>query len=226
MSRLTPALIKRRFPRPRIGTPRYETVLPDHTSQRWRREFLTEAVREGADVWVFSYGSLLWSGEIETRECRVARVHGWHRRFCLLQWAWRGDAEQPCLMLALDRGGSCEGMVQRFPGPHASDVLGQIWDREMSGDGYRPRWVTARTEAGRVRALTFVINRDSMRYSGRLSDADTARCIAAACGQSGACAEYLRRTLRALEDSGLTDHHLARLEQLVATELEAHHERS
>ena len=108
---------------------------------------------------------------------------------------------------------------RRVPGPGAVEALRDVWDREMNGDGYRPRWVNARTDAGPIRALTFVINRGGERYAGRLSDADTARHIASACGSTGSCAEYLRRTARSLEKLKLRDHHLERLETLVATEM-------
>ena len=217
--RLTPALIEKRFPRPKTGVEIRETVLPDQECDAWRRRFLAHADATGEDVWVFSYGSLLWKGEVNSPETRVARVHGWHRRFCLLQWAWRGDLDNPCLMLALDRGGCCGGVVYRVPGPNAGEALRDVWDREMNGDGYRPRWVNAHTATGFVKALTFVINRDGERYVGRISDADTARHIASACGTTGACAEYLRRTVRSLERLSLQDRHLQQLELLVAKRL-------
>jgi cation transport protein ChaC len=219
MTKLTKTLIDCRFPTPLKASRTRETELSALICDEWRERFLAPAQQTDKDVWVFSYGSLMWDGEVSTPEIRVALVHGWHRRFCLLQWAWRGDLDNPCLMLALDRGGRCQGIVYRVPGPGAVEALRDVWDREMNGDGYRPRWVNARTDAGPVRALTFVINRGGERYAGRLSDADTARHIASACGSTGSCAEYLRRTVRSLEKLKLRDQHLERLETLVATEM-------
>ena len=40
------------------------------------------------DLWLFAYGSLLWRPDFPYRESRIARVRGYHRRFCLWQWRW------------------------------------------------------------------------------------------------------------------------------------------
>tara|TARA_B100000029_G_scaffold255892_1_gene252695 strand:- start:3301 stop:3972 length:672 start_codon:yes stop_codon:yes gene_type:complete len=217
---LTEALITKRFAGMVLDAPTHESALDDAWSNGLRKQFLSELDASGRDLWVFSYGSLLWQGEVDTPEHHRAVVHGWHRRFCLLQWAWRGDLNHPCLMLALDRGGCCHGRVYRVPGPNVSEAMAEVWDREMSGDGYRPRWVRAKSEDQVRTALTFVMHRSGDRYAGRLSDAETAELIAKACGHAGACAEYLRRTQRALQALGISDHHLNRLEKLVACNLE------
>ncbi|WP_204320406.1 gamma-glutamylcyclotransferase, partial [Klebsiella pneumoniae] len=60
----------------------------------------------GEGLWVFAYGSLLWKPEFAFDARRVGTVHGFHRRFCLLQRRFRGTRERPGLVLALDRGGS------------------------------------------------------------------------------------------------------------------------
>ena len=52
-------------------------------------------------VWVFAFGSLIWNPAFHHVERRVARVHGWHRQFCLWVKAGRGTPEQPGLMLSL-----------------------------------------------------------------------------------------------------------------------------
>ena len=58
-------------------------------------------------LWVFGYGSLIWQPEFAYSERRVGTVHGYHRRFCLLQRRFRGSTDNPGLVLALDAGGSC-----------------------------------------------------------------------------------------------------------------------
>ena len=67
------------------------------------------------DVWLFGYGSLMWNPAIEFAESRAGAVHGWHRRFCLWLHGGRGSPENPGLMLALDRGGRCAGLLFRIP---------------------------------------------------------------------------------------------------------------
>ena len=68
------------------------------------------------DTWFFAYGSLIWKPACEFVEIRTGIVRGWHRAFCL-GWneRFRGSPENPGLMLALDRGGACKGVLYRFP---------------------------------------------------------------------------------------------------------------
>jgi cation transport protein ChaC len=97
----------------------------------------------------------------------------------------------------------------------------RVWKREMRGNGYRSRFVTAITADGPVRVITFVANRASERYAGRLSDEEIAACIAAACGHTGPSAEYLLNTITSCEELGIHDRHLWRMQALVAERLDA-----
>ena len=172
-------------------------------------------------LWVFGYGSLLWKPEFTIAEQRIATLRGYHRRFCLLQRRFRGSPERPGLVLALERGGSCKGVAFRLDGadPHVS--LMPVWRREMKGKGYLPRWVEVASEQGPVRALTFLVNRASDRYTGRLAETDIAEIIATGCGHLGPSAEYLLHTVEACAALGLRDRHLWRLQALVAERLSA-----
>ena len=174
----------------------------------------------GDTVWLFAYGALLWDPDAEAREWHLARVYGYHRRFCMWQFGYRGTKEQPNLMMALEPGGACNGIVQRIDGPHLRDHLWPIWDREMRGDGYVPRWTVAHTVQGRRPAIAFVMKRaNSVRYAGRLDEVAVARYIAAACGPDGPGAQYLCRTVEALGRLGLRDSMLWRVQGLVATNI-------
>jgi glutathione-specific gamma-glutamylcyclotransferase len=160
------------------------------------------------DVWLFGYGSLMWNPAIDFAESRAGVVHGWHRRFCLWLHGGRGSPENPGLMLALDRGGRCAGLLFRIPAAEARDELLLAWRRELFTGAYRSRWVTAMTSDGPVRAVTFVANRAHHRYAGRLEDAKVAAHLATATGSLGSCAAYLSLTLDALRASGLRDRRL------------------
>ena len=59
-------------------------------------------------------------------------------------------------MLALDRGGSCRGVAYRIAAPGVREKVTAVWKREMTGNGYVPRWVKLTTMQGQVRGLTFV----------------------------------------------------------------------
>ena len=169
--------------------------------------------REG--LWVFGYGSLMWQPEFAIAEQRVGTVQGWQRRFCLLQRRFRGSTARPGLVLALEAGGFCTGLVFRLDGhdPHA--LLMPVWRREMKGQGYEPRWVIVETDAGPVTALTFVVNRASDRHVDRDEPA-LADLIATGCGHLGPSATYLLRTVEACETLGIDDPHLWSLQALVA----------
>ena len=65
-------------------------------------------------VWVFGFGSLIWNPAFHFAERRVARIHGFHRKFCLWARAGRGSPESPGLMLSLEAGGSCTGVAYRL----------------------------------------------------------------------------------------------------------------
>lgn len=78
-------------------------------------EALADVLLDGrpsdGSVWVLAYGSLLWKPAFEVAEERYAIAPGWHRDFRLRLTRWRGTPECPGLMLVLDRGGQCKGMV-------------------------------------------------------------------------------------------------------------------
>jgi cation transport protein ChaC len=159
----------------------------------------------------------MWKPDFTYVVREVARVQGYHRSFCLWQKRNRGNRVNPNLMLALDAGGSCRGLAYRVAAPDVEAKISATWRRELVGNGYRPRWVTAHTDRGPVPAVAFVANRDNAeRYTGRLPDEVVARYIAEACGEGGSGAEYLLETVLALEKLRLRDCRLWRLQELVA----------
>ncbi len=164
-----------------------------------------------ADVWVFGYGSLMWNPAFAYAERRVGVIRGWHRRFCLWLEMGRGTPDNPGLMLALDRGGTCRGVAFRIPAHAVRHELLLIWRREMFGTAYLARWTQVVMAGATVPAITFVVNRAHPRYAGRLSDAETASRIASASGVLGTCAAYLRNTLEHLESLDIRDAGLLRI---------------
>jgi cation transport protein ChaC len=174
--------------------------------------------------WIFAFGSLIWKPACEVVEIRTAVVRGWHRAFCL-GWntRFRGSAERPGLILALDRGGACKGVLYRLPPEAVGPNLDKLLRREMLYQpvAFPPRWVTAHSPEGTVRALTFVIDRNSGRYVSGLTDEQLAEVLAHAVGSRGSMAEYLFSTVAHLEQLGIHDPHLWRLQELVADRIEA-----
>lgn len=174
------------------------------------------AVPEGQDAWVFGYGSLMWNPAINVVESRKAHVRGYHRTFCLTLGAGRGSPEQPGLMLAIDRGGSCTGVAHRIAADAVESELSILWLREMVSGAYEPRWLNADiTGLQRVRVLAFVINRSHPRYEGTLHDDIAARRIARAHGMLGTNRDYLYRTVKHLAELGIEDGPMCSLERQV-----------
>lgn len=175
------------------------------------------------ELWLFAYGSLIWKPEFEqTGSCR-ATAHGWHRAFCLRIRRWRGTPEFPGLMMALDRGGCCQGVAYRLPdADHAAQLL-RLVRREttMKPATNVPRWIDIRCEGGdRRKALAMTANPRGPAYTGKIDLPEVARILARAAGHWGTGAEYLFNTVHHLDQFGIRDRNLWQLQDMVAKEIE------
>jgi cation transport protein ChaC len=68
---------------------------------------------------------------------------------------------------------------------------------------------------GSVRGYAFTVRRDSSDYAGRLAEDAVARVIATSKGDRGTGRDYLANTVRHLEELGIADGALHRIEKLV-----------
>ncbi len=181
--------------------------------------------QQGDDLWVFAYGSLIWKPEFETVERRRATAFGWHRSFCIELNSWRGTPEQPGLMMALEQGGRCDGVIYRLPRDSPIQQIERLLWREIT---YREndnviRWMPTMTADGPVRALGFWIGPSGDRILSKLPLENVAAILARACGHLGSGAEYLYKTVLHLEEFGIHDRNLWKLQKLVADEIKALH---
>jgi glutathione-specific gamma-glutamylcyclotransferase len=180
------------------------------------------------EFWIFAYGSLIWKPAFTAAEHRKARVHGWHRSFCMELVRFRGTREQPGIMMALDRGGCCHGVAYRLPRGNIEEQLETLLRREMSTKHHEagvarvtnfPRWLTVEVGRRKVKAIAFTANRQGMTYIGKLPVEKVARRLARAAGHVGSGAYYLFQTVAKLEEHGIHDTALWHLQKLVADEL-------
>jgi cation transport protein ChaC len=196
---------------------------------KWSIEQIRESYRRiladapPGDLWIFAYGSLLWNPTVHVAEARIAHMRGYHRRFCLRTTLGRGSPEMPGLILGLEPGGSCSGQVLRVVRADAERELELLFRREMIAGSYTPKWlpVTA-VGLGRIKAMTFIMNRRHERYTGRLSEEDVVHSIACAAGPLGKCSDYLDQTVASLAALGLEDKAMTRLQRLVNEHRERH----
>jgi cation transport protein ChaC len=184
-------------------------VLSDEELEASRRATLARAPSD--DIWVFGYGSLIWNPAFHFVERRLGTIHGYHRRFCLWTTLGRGSPDCPGLMLGLDRGGSCRGVVLRIAGDDVECELDVLWRREMVSNAYVPAWVKASTPEGDVWAIAFTINRAHERYARKMGEEQMADIITRAVGRVGPCRDYLLNTVDHLDQLGIHDRALKRL---------------
>jgi cation transport protein ChaC len=176
---------------------------------------IIERAPEPGRIWVFGYGSLMWNPAFHFVERHPARIHGFHREFCMWASRGRGSPEFPGLMLSLESGGSCMGVAYRIDAKAAATELDVLWRREMSSRAYRPLWVTAYTSRGAEPALVFAVNRDHERYVSGLDADSVARYLATGAGMNGTCRDYLFETVEHLRELGIRDRHMETLVQQV-----------
>ena len=195
----------------------------DADYEGWVERIIRSHPAPTAPTSLFAYGSLIWKPEIEHVGEQLGVARGWHRAFCIRISRFRGTPEQPGLMMALDRGGQCQGVLYELPQRNLEGQFGKLFRREFT---YKPansipRWIKVETASGAIPALTFVMNRASPRYVGGLSPDSVADVLARACGHWGTGAEYLLNTVTHLEKRGIRDGNLWRLQALVAEQIES-----
>src|ERR1041385_8782051 len=182
-----------------------------------RLEAFRAALAPG-DLWVFGYGSLMWSPCFPYRDKVLARVHGYHRALCILSTRYRGTHRKPGLVMGLCRGGSCWGMAYRIPRSEVRHALARLWNREMPRRVYQPRLVPVPLPGSRrVQALAFIADPEHPAYVRELDLRGRARLVAQGIGKRGPCIDYIRNTLDHMHDVGVRDPHLERVLQAALT---------
>jgi glutathione-specific gamma-glutamylcyclotransferase len=174
----------------------------------------------GEEFWVFAYGSLMWRPGFACLEARPALLRGYHRAFCIYSVLYRGTPERPGLVLGLDRGGACRGRALRVAAEHAEAVAIYLHEREMVTGVYEPRWLPVDVEGRRIRAVTYVADRNHEQYTGKLDPDRIVEMILKGEGKAGSNRAYLENTVGHLDELGIADgalHDLLRLVEARAT---------
>ncbi len=164
------------------------------------------------ELWVFGYGSLIWRPGFPYLERQAARLIGAHRSLCVYSWVHRGTQSRPGLVLGLDRGGTCRGIAFRVA-PEAWDgVVAYLRGREQVTAVYVEKVRPVRLADGTATtALTYLVDRFSPQYAGKLDEETQFRLVSEAEGQSGANRDYVINTAAHLAELGMPDAGLERL---------------
>src|SRR5215212_8529497 len=210
-----------------LEDPGYDRATPVFSEKDYDdhlQEFLSE--KPVGSVHVFAYGSLIWKPAFDHANMLRGTAQGWRRSFCLRITRFRGTAQEPGLMMALDRGGTCEGFVQQLHKGGEYEELQKLWRREMTmkPPANQPRWVEVKLENGSVPAIAFTANPELPNYAADLSMEEISDTLSIACGHWGSGADYLHQTVNALEAAGIHDPYLWHLQELVAERITARRE--
>ncbi len=163
--------------------------------------------------WVFAYGSLMWNPGFAAPETRPARLHGWHRAFCIYSEHYRGTPRKPGLILGLLPGGACRGLAHRLPRAQYDAVRRYLWTREIDNDGvYEEAIRPIHLADGRVvPALVYLADRRHRQFAGKLAPARAIELVRQGRGATGSNLDYLRSTVAHLRGLGLPDRALEEL---------------
>ena len=170
---------------------------------------------EGAPLWVFGYGSLMWRPGFAHEEVQPALLRGYHRAFCVYSVHHRGTRARPGLVLGLDRGGSCRGRAYRVAASDADDVIAYLDAREQVTAVYLRRRVTIEIAGARIPAVTYVADRAHRQYAAKLPLRRAAEIILKGHGIAGDNPDYLENTVAHLDELGINDGPLHELLALV-----------
>ena len=180
-------------------------------SERERRRILSDILEEAVDpndIWVFGFGSLMWKPGFQPREKKTVLLRGFERKFHIWSIKGRGTKERPGLGLCLEpiKEGVCKGIAYRILPDTKDKDLRYLWDREMVSGVYLPRWVAVECSDGSdLSVLTWIVNKNHMRYAGPQSVKEMARIIANSKGSYGTCRDYLTNTIQEMAKLGQYD---------------------
>jgi len=113
---------------PEVGQEAGQTPLADEEFRRLAHGIVREA---GNTLHVFAYGSLIWKSQAGFTPIGMARAHGWRWSFSINLTTWRGTPDQPGLLLALDYGGSCGGILLRADDGIGPDRVEELLRRDI-----------------------------------------------------------------------------------------------
>lgn len=156
--------------------------------------------------YVFGYGSLMWRPDFEFVSRHKASLQGYHRSLCISSHVHRGTVEKPGLVMGLDVGGECCGVVYEVEATKWGETHAYLTAREMINYVYEEKYLNVTLpNAQSVRALVYVVDRTHLQYTRQLTLAQQAKRIKDAVGKSGKNTNYVIETVKALRELQIHD---------------------
>ncbi len=172
---------------------------------------MEDCVEDNTDdpLWVFGYGSLVWSPEFAYVEKRAGMIRGYWRRFWQGSTDHRGTPSGPGRVVTLvpAEAGHCWGMAYRVSSDERASVLANLDHRERGGFS-RERVEVRFGPARVVAAWVYIATHSNPNYLGPASEIDIANQIRASHGPSGPNREYAMRLADSLRAIGADDDHV------------------
>ncbi len=170
------------------------------------------AGRWDTDLWVFTYGSLMWDPAFRFEEVRRARVPDHARRFILKDvYGGRGTFDAPGLMAALDKGPGCDGLLFRISRENIDEETEILWRREKIGPAYTPVFVEAVASPLKITALTFIADHEANLIDASLTRAQQIKFFATGTGFMGSSLDYLKNIASHFAALGIHDEEVTEL---------------
>ena len=154
----------------------------------------------------------MWRPGFEFVSARPARLDGYHRRLAVFSNHYRGTDEKPGLVLGLDVGGSCLGVIYEIAEPQWIDTITYVRTRELLGDVYDEQRLRFSfiENSNVVEAFTYVVRHESKQFVPPMTVEELMPYINQGHGTMGSCRDYVANTIRHLRELGIHDADLER----------------
>ena len=164
---------------------------------------------------IFAYGSLMWRPDFEFVKSSLGQVRGYHRRLSVYSHHYRGTPEKLGLVLGLDRGGSCLGLVYDVAPECWAEVLEYVRKRELITHVYREvvENILLADQQETVAAVTYVVDPAHPQFAPPMPNEEIAAKVMQAHGLAGSCLDYVWNTIMHLRKLGIHDEGLEALTQ-------------
>ena len=154
----------------------------------------------------------MWRPGFEFVSAAPARLEGFHRRLAVFSNHYRGTDEKPGLVVGLDTGGECFGLVYEIAASQWESVVDYVRKRELLGDVYDERELSFSIleTSQKVKAITYVVRHGSKQFVPPMSIDELLPYINQGHGTMGSCKDYVANTIIHLRQLGIHDAELER----------------